>query len=146
MAVKATADATATTETATTETATPAPAPIADATPAPAPAPAPIVYAGALKAYNDAISAIEHHVALNMLVTKSVANKIFQPVETAYIQGIKRRKTTPENFKAILMVLSAKLAPVADTSGKPVDFIAVSLKGLTADALGQAMMGVDGDE
>jgi hypothetical protein len=118
----------ATTTTATTTTTTPA------------------VYAGAQSAYTKAVQSIDNHIALNMLVTKAVANKILQPVETAYIQGIKRRKTTADAYKAVMQVLSAKLAPIVDTTGKDYDSIAASIKGLTADALGQAMLGVDGDE
>jgi hypothetical protein len=105
----------------------------------------PAVYAGAQTAYTKALQSIDNHVSLNMLITKSVANRIIQPVECAYIQGIKRRKTTIDAYKAVMQVLSAKLAPVLDTTGKDYDSIAASIKGLTADALGQAMLGVDGD-
>jgi uncharacterized membrane-anchored protein YhcB (DUF1043 family) len=121
---------------------------MATSTPASTPAskPALTVYAGAQAAYSKAIAAIESHIAIGMLMSKSTANKVLQPVETAYIQGIKRRKTTPDNYKAVLATLSAKLAPVLDTTGKDIDFVAQSIKGLTADALGTAMLGVDGDE
>ncbi len=100
------------------------------------------VYAGAQSAYDKAIRSIDEHIAAGLAMPQSVAAKSLKGIEAAYLIGLRRKHSdaTVEGYKAVLSALTAKLAE-CDLRAKPVkdyDGFAVSLAGLTADAVADA--------